>query len=81
MYGDSPTGSTEMGKIIIDWHCDRLKNLIDTSKGEIIFGGKVNRELKYVEPTIILNPDPKSPLMQEEIFGPVLPIMSFEKID
>jgi hypothetical protein len=33
MYGNFPMGSPEMGKIITDWHCDRLKSLVETSKG------------------------------------------------
>lgn len=70
-----------MGKVITDWHCDRLKKLIDTSKGEILCGGRVDRDIKYVEPTIILNPETNSPVMEEEIFGPVLPVLSFSKIE
>lgn len=46
-----------MGKVITDWHCDRLKKMIDTSKGKIVCGGKVNRDIKFVEPTVIENPD------------------------
>jgi len=41
----------------------------------------VNREIKYVEPTIILNPSMNSPIMNEEIFGPVLPIVTFSHFD
>jgi acyl-CoA reductase-like NAD-dependent aldehyde dehydrogenase len=63
MYGNHPNGSPEMGKIIAEYHCDRLKKLIDSSKGEIVCGGRVERDIKYVEPTIILNPDTKSPVM------------------
>ena len=81
MYGESPTGSKEMGKIVTDWHCDRLKKLIDTSGGTILCGGKVNRDIKYVEATIIVDPQPSSDVMSEEIFGPILPVLSFSKID
>jgi aldehyde dehydrogenase (NAD+) len=81
MYGESPTGSDDMGKVIADFHVDRLKEMIDTSKGQIICGGKVNKAIKYVEPTIIVNPELKSKVMNEEIFGPVLPIITFKNID
>jgi aldehyde dehydrogenase (NAD+) len=81
MYGNEENGSPDMGKIITDWHCDRLKSLIDSSKGKVVCGGKVNRNIKYVEPTIILNPEAKSPVMQEEIFGPVIPVITFKNID
>ena len=57
MFGTSATGSPDMGKVITDWHCDRLKKMIDTSKGKVVCGGKVNRGIKYVEPTVIENPD------------------------
>lgn len=70
-----------MGKVVTDWHCDRLQKLIDTSKGQIVCGGKVNRNIKYVEATVILNPDPNSAAMQEEIFGPVVPVITFKSID
>lgn len=80
MYGGFATGSPEMGKIVTDWHCDRLQSLIETSKGTVICGGKIDRKIKYVEPTIIVNPNPKSPVMEEEIFGPILPILSFQNI-
>ena len=40
-------------------------------------GGKVNVEARFVEPTVILNPDMNSELMTDEIFGPVIPIISF----
>ena len=71
----------ELGRIITDWHTSRLKDLIDSSGGKIITGGKVNVEKKYCAPTIILNPKDDSTLMQEEIFGPILPVSLFTNID
>lgn len=70
-----------MGKVVTDWHCDRLQKLIQTSKGEIVCGGRVDRDKKYVEPTIIMNPEMTAPVMEEEIFGPLLPIITFKAID
>jgi acyl-CoA reductase-like NAD-dependent aldehyde dehydrogenase len=63
MFGNEENGSVDMGKVITDWHCDRLKGLIETSKGKIVCGGKVNRGIKFVEPTIIENPEINSPIM------------------
>lgn len=80
MYGGYENGSPEMGKIVTDWHCDRLKALIESSKGKVIIGGKIDKKLKYVEPTVIENPDLKAPVMDEEIFGPVLPLLTFVDI-
>jgi aldehyde dehydrogenase (NAD+) len=69
-----------MGNIVTDFHVDRIKQLIDGAKGLVACGGKVNKAAKYVEPTVIINPDPKSPVMKEEIFGPVIPVITFKDI-
>jgi len=70
-----------MGKVIAGFHCDRLKKIIDTTKGEIVLGGRVDKDINYVEPTVILNPPENDSSMCEEIFGPVLPILTWDKID
>jgi acyl-CoA reductase-like NAD-dependent aldehyde dehydrogenase len=81
MFGEHVNGSPEMGKVITDWHCDRIEKLIKTSGGEIVTGGRVDRDIKYVEATVIVDPKSNSDLMNEEIFGPVLPIVSFSDIN
>ena len=59
-----------------------MKDLLIDCKGEILLGGKVIKvDQKYFEPTVIKNPDPKSKLMIEEIFGPILPIIEFTDIN
>lgn len=78
MFGSDEKGHPDMGKVITEWHCDRLNSLIQTSKGRVVCGGKVNKDIKHVEPTIIENPDLSSPVMQEEIFGPIVPIITFK---
>jgi acyl-CoA reductase-like NAD-dependent aldehyde dehydrogenase len=70
-----------MGKVVTDWHCDRLEKMIKESGGEVKLGGKITKNIKYVEPTVIINPKLDSLVMQEEIFGPILPIISFRAID
>lgn len=80
-YGEKADGSTDQGKVINDFHVKRLTNLMDTSKGEIVYGGKVNAEVKHIQPTIIINPAHDSPLMNEEIFGPILPILVYKNLD
>lgn len=81
MYGESPTGSAEQGKIINDFHVQRLTKLIDSSGGKTIYGGKTNISVKHIEPTVILNPTKDSPLMNEEIFGPILPILTYKNLE
>jgi aldehyde dehydrogenase (NAD+) len=63
------------GRIISQQHCARLVGYLQGQN--IIFGGEHDVAQKFIAPTIVLNPSPDSPLMQEEIFGPILPIMSF----
>ena len=70
-----------MGKIVSDFHTQRIERIIKGGGGEILMGGNIKHEAKYVEPTIILNPDKNSELMKEEIFGPVLPIVPFESLN
>jgi aldehyde dehydrogenase (NAD+) len=67
--------------IINKFHTERIKKLIETSGGQIIYGGKVDVEKRHVEPTIILEPRRDSQIMQEEIFGCVLPIIPFSTIN
>lgn len=80
-YANGKEGEFDQGKVVTDWHCDRIKKLIDTSKGKILFGGKVDRNNRYIEPTVIENPETSSPIMEEEIFGPVIPILTIKNID
>jgi aldehyde dehydrogenase (NAD+) len=53
---------------------------METSGGKILHGGKVRTDIKYIEPTIIVNPDLKSDLMQEEIFGPIMAVIPFKTL-
>ena len=57
----------------------RLQKLL--LHGNIIFGGKIDEEDKYISPTIIDNVQHDFPIMQEEIFGPILPVMTFKNIE
>ncbi len=66
-------------QIINDKHFNRLTNLIDQNK--IYFGGKTNKAERHIEPTILTNISFEDPIMQQEIFGPVLPVISYTDID
>jgi len=67
------------GKIISERHFDRLKRLIDPAK--VIFGNQSDKKHLYVSPTLLDNVTWDDAIMGEEIFGPLLPILSFESID
>ncbi|WP_313891477.1 aldehyde dehydrogenase [Psychrobacillus sp.] len=76
-YGESIQESTDLGRIVNDRHFDRLKAIIDKEQEQIIFGGKTDRADLYIEPTILDNISFSSPVMEDEIFGPILPIMTY----
>jgi aldehyde dehydrogenase (NAD+) len=74
-YGKNPQGSPDYARIISDKHWQRLVAML--SEGSVVFGGTYEAEERYIAPTLIRNPIASSTLMQEEIFGPLLPILSY----
>ena len=70
-----------MGYVINKFHFDRLSKLMENTGGQMIYGGKKDAKINYIQPTIILNPSDDSLLMNEEIFGPILPIKVYKNID
>ncbi|QSB05243.1 aldehyde dehydrogenase family protein [Natronoglycomyces albus] len=79
MYGHSPAASPDYGRIVNEKHFDRLTAYL--RQGRCEFGGGYNRDTRYVAPTVLSNVDPESPVMQEEIFGPILPVVELDNID
>ena len=83
-YGDNVNNSESYCRIVNKNHFKRLKNLIDDSlkkNSKILYGGKTDSNENYIEPTLIENIDKDSKIFNEEIFGPILPIFTFTKID
>jgi aldehyde dehydrogenase (NAD+) len=78
MYGNDPEESPYFPRIVNQPAFDRLEKLMQV--GNIRYGGKTNRETRYISPTIVDEIKPEHPIMQEEIFGPLLPVMTFEQI-
>jgi aldehyde dehydrogenase (NAD+) len=76
--GDAAT-SYEYGKIINEKQFDRLSTYLQ--QGKIIAGGKTDKENLFIEPTIITDVSLDSPIMKEEIFGPILPIIPFNNAE
>lgn len=79
MYGSPVLASPNYPKIIHQRHFDRLVKLMDSSK--IKFGGAVNKETCQIAPTILKDVSTDDPIMQEEIFGPLLPVIGFDTIE
>ncbi|MBW4677537.1 MAG: aldehyde dehydrogenase [Desmonostoc geniculatum HA4340-LM1] len=77
-YGDNPANSPDYARIINQKHFDRLVKFLED--GEVILGGETNTSERYVAPTIIDNVSLEDSVMQEEIFGPILPIIEYSDI-
>jgi aldehyde dehydrogenase (NAD+) len=65
--------------IIDDSHFERLIALIDP--GKVILGGRSDKAARYIEPTVLAGVKEEDPIMQEEVFGPLMPILSFDSLD
>ena len=66
-------------KIINERNFDRLEKMIDREK--VVFGGETNREKRYISPTVLDNVTWEDAVMQEEIFGPILPILTYKNLE
>jgi aldehyde dehydrogenase (NAD+) len=75
-YGDNPEESADFARIINSENWKRIVRMIDPEK--TIFGGKTNDWERYIAPTIIDEPELSDPVMEVEIFGPLLPIISYQ---
>ncbi|MEG1615736.1 MAG: aldehyde dehydrogenase [Bacteroidales bacterium] len=78
-FGANPEVTPHYPRIISQNAVERLAELMKSS-GTVLFGGNLNKENRYFSPTILADPDPQSRVMQEEIFGPILPILSYKTI-
>ncbi|MFE9369966.1 aldehyde dehydrogenase family protein [Streptomyces sp. NPDC006711] len=79
LFGAEPKASDAFGRIINERHFDRLSALLDS--GRTVTGGATDRAAKYIAPTVLADVDPASPVMREEIFGPILPIVTVADLD
>nr|WP_119611824.1 aldehyde dehydrogenase family protein [Streptomyces acidiscabies] len=78
-FGTTPQTSPGYGRIINERHFDRLTSLLDS--GHTAVGGEHDRDDLYIAPTVLTDVDPSSPVMQEEIFGPLLPVVEIADLD
>ncbi|WP_280716890.1 aldehyde dehydrogenase family protein [Kitasatospora sp. MAP5-34] len=79
LYGDDPSADPAYGRIVNERHHDRLTALL--GDGRIVTGGTHDRAGRYLAPTVLADVSPDAPVMQAEIFGPVLPIISVPDLD
>ena len=78
-YGEDPRLSPDYPRIVNRRHIDRLLPLL--KDGDIVCGGTADPDERYIAPTLIENVRPGSPLLTDEIFGPILPVIPFDDID
>ncbi|MFF9112625.1 aldehyde dehydrogenase family protein [Streptomyces sp. NPDC014805] len=79
VYGPDPRTAPHYSRIVNERHFDRLTALLGS--GRVVTGGGSDRAAKYIAPTVLADVDPKAPVMQEEIFGPILPIVTVDGLD
>jgi aldehyde dehydrogenase (NAD+) len=79
MYGSEPADSKDYGRIISDRHFDRLVALL--KNGRTVIGGRSDQAARYIAPTVLADVDADDPVMQDEIFGPILPIIRVADLD
>lgn len=83
MFGENPRNSNSIARIINKHHFSRLKNLLSDPmvKDSIVYGGSMDETNLFIEPTVLVDPPLEAAIMTEEIFGPVLPIITLKKIE
>ncbi len=79
MYGEEPLQSPDFARIINDKQMAHLKRMLST--GTVLCGGEVIEGERYVAPTLLEPASLEDPVMQEEIFGPILPVLTFESLE
>jgi acyl-CoA reductase-like NAD-dependent aldehyde dehydrogenase len=80
-FGDDIQKSPDYARIINQRHFDRLAKLLEKTKGNIVIGGKIDRDDLFIEPTFVENVPKNDRLMEDEIFGPIFPIVTVDNIE
>ncbi|MGC1219768.1 MAG: aldehyde dehydrogenase [Phormidesmis sp.] len=78
-YGDDPASSPDLSRLVSDRQFDRVAGLL--AGEDVVIGGEHDRETRFIAPTVLENVSWDAPIMAEEIFGPVLPVLSYERIE
>ncbi|MDA8290624.1 MAG: aldehyde dehydrogenase family protein [Actinomycetota bacterium] len=76
MYGADPATSPDYPRVVDRSHHERLAAMLDESRGSVVVGGGIDVSRLYVGPTVLRDPPARSRVMEEEVFGPLLPVVS-----
>lgn len=79
-YGTNPDQSPDYARIVDERQFDRLREMLDDERSRILSGGRMNRDTRYMEPTVVDSPPAGSRVMEEEIFGPILPVYGYSSL-
>ena len=79
--GGDTRGTADYARIVTQRHATRLQGLLADHGGTVAIGGEADPETRYVEPTVVVDPELDSGLMSEEIFGPILPVITVDSMD
>ncbi|XP_045777313.1 aldehyde dehydrogenase, dimeric NADP-preferring isoform X2 [Maniola jurtina] len=77
-YGEDPQKSPDLCRIINSRHFGRLQTLLDANKDKVVVGGRTDAQERFISPTILTNVTGTDKIMEDEIFGPILPIVPVE---
>ena len=80
-FPDGPKASPDLSRIINARHFQRIKNMLDSTKGEILVGGAMDEAELYIEPTVVLIKSMDDPMIREESFGPIFAIYPVNTLD
>ncbi|KAF2753276.1 fatty aldehyde dehydrogenase [Pseudovirgaria hyperparasitica] len=80
-FPDGPQKSADYGRIVNKRQFDRLKKLLESTKGTILHGGHMDEADLYIEPTVVQVNDEHDPLLADESFGPLIPVLAVNDID
>ncbi len=81
-YGDDPKGSPDYGRVVNERHWDRLTGLLDAGGYDAtVCGGHGDRAARFMPPTVLAGVKPDAAVMQEEIFGPILPVIAVSDVE
>lgn len=81
MVSKDPQQSASFGRIIHSTHVQRLNNILTADRKYVVFGGEVVEEARYVAPTLLRLQDMHAACMQEELFGPLLPLVPYKQLE
>ncbi|OBZ72483.1 Aldehyde dehydrogenase, dimeric NADP-preferring [Grifola frondosa] len=80
-YPTGPANSDSFGRVVSEAHTNRIKHLLDETKGTVVLGGEVDVSKKYIAPTIVKDVTEDDALMSDEIFGPVLAVVPVKDVN